>query len=785
MNPFLYIAGVSELHIKLPESPIGQTDQIQNISVTHISTRTVSLKDRDVSLGICPGLMLLIPQNRTVQLFINSESFDIYPNNCLIVDGNSKKRIAPPRSAEVEGLQEKDEGLVHIIEVSALINNAFGLHEQIETPLALNSDISSRIDTLYRQLALGYGAVSLTPGSPDISNHIGSALLITTLLEAAAQKTDKLAGSAKDTRLTSLKEFLAANLMNSISTPDMAAHIGMSRSAFCQWAPQALGTTPARYLRRLRLEKSQELLAQDSAPVDQIAELTGFSDRAHLSREFKTHFGITPVQCRRLARRPAEANCLQKIANAMSRNQYKAALTACEEALRNSTSTSIREKIQFDKANCLRALGHTAQAMAEWKSLHGGIYGHQADIERCRLFFAAAEYENSIKLLRALYIQANETQKNDIINLWMDQAITLGELRRATALRSYLSLRKELFADNERSIHTTLALLHGLGEENEVPNHCARMTGECFNAVRRTGRLQEAFERYGKSTPPLHAAVTLYLFGHFDEMLEKYPDVNPSFAAKALTALGRAEEAIKRYPDHSACAYLSLKRFEELLARFPAPGTRIAEGIYALHALGRRQELKNYPRRDEWLWTEAQLYSNPAAILQDKGPASNSQKHLARLLLAIEALKLGNKSKAMDLMDQIEGVGSADFWWADHFADEILMTSLTRGMAADRKQLTSDLKEIESKHKFKDKQALWHDASYLAGNISQKTYLAQPQQSRIARRFDFIDCVARDLEGKTEHAASGYRKFLKENLPYGADELLRHRFAEWRLNIIS
>jgi hypothetical protein len=61
------------------------------------------------------------------------------------------------------------------------------------------------------------------------------------------------------------------------------------------------------YIRKLRIDKSMELLSSGKHSVVEIAYLTGFSDQSYFTRVFKKHTGMTPSRYRRsaLGARPA------------------------------------------------------------------------------------------------------------------------------------------------------------------------------------------------------------------------------------------------------------------------------------------------------------------------------------------------------------------------------------------------------------------------------------------------------------------------------------------------
>jgi hypothetical protein len=54
------------------------------------------------------------------------------------------------------------------------------------------------------------------------------------------------------------------------------------------------------YIRKLRVDKSKELLDANRHSLAEIAYLTGFSDQSHFIRVFKRHLGMTPSQYRKL-----------------------------------------------------------------------------------------------------------------------------------------------------------------------------------------------------------------------------------------------------------------------------------------------------------------------------------------------------------------------------------------------------------------------------------------------------------------------------------------------------
>jgi AraC family transcriptional regulator len=94
------------------------------------------------------------------------------------------------------------------------------------------------------------------------------------------------------------KEFLVANVAESVSIADVATECGLSRGHFLRAFKTTTGTTPHKWLQAYRVEKAKSLLLDGSASAD-VALKCGFADQAHLSRVFSLLVGSSPGAWRR------------------------------------------------------------------------------------------------------------------------------------------------------------------------------------------------------------------------------------------------------------------------------------------------------------------------------------------------------------------------------------------------------------------------------------------------------------------------------------------------------
>lgn len=103
-------------------------------------------------------------------------------------------------------------------------------------------------------------------------------------------------GSATDSRLNELLEFLRANPATKLDLGEMAKQVGMSRRSFTRNVRQRTGGSLGDWLRQIRVVRAQELLADGVRGLEQIADRSGFPDASALRTAFRSEFGLTPRQ---------------------------------------------------------------------------------------------------------------------------------------------------------------------------------------------------------------------------------------------------------------------------------------------------------------------------------------------------------------------------------------------------------------------------------------------------------------------------------------------------------
>jgi AraC-like DNA-binding protein len=93
-------------------------------------------------------------------------------------------------------------------------------------------------------------------------------------------------------------DFIRSEYARTLRRRELAREVGVSFSHLAHLFRSELGLSSGEYLAQIRVEVARHLLTESSYGLDQIAELTGFSDASHLSRTFSTAFGQRPGRYR-------------------------------------------------------------------------------------------------------------------------------------------------------------------------------------------------------------------------------------------------------------------------------------------------------------------------------------------------------------------------------------------------------------------------------------------------------------------------------------------------------
>jgi AraC family transcriptional regulator len=109
-------------------------------------------------------------------------------------------------------------------------------------------------------------------------------------------------------RVAVATSFLHANLDRNVSVSEAAREACLSPFHFHRLFAAFHGTTPHRYLTRLRLERARTLLRAGDRDVTAVASDCGFESTGSFTTLFKRTFGVTPGAIRRNEEAPRRAS---------------------------------------------------------------------------------------------------------------------------------------------------------------------------------------------------------------------------------------------------------------------------------------------------------------------------------------------------------------------------------------------------------------------------------------------------------------------------------------------
>ena len=134
-----------------------------------------------------------------------------------------------------------------------------------------------------------------TSGSERIARIAFLMEAMSCLDEASEVSSFTPAGSPQQ-RMEKIRIYVSCNFARKILLEDIAAHIGMNRSAFCSFFRHQTGKTFITWLNEYRIEKACDMLSGSDMRVGEVATAVGFESLPHFTRIFRQIKGMPPTQ---------------------------------------------------------------------------------------------------------------------------------------------------------------------------------------------------------------------------------------------------------------------------------------------------------------------------------------------------------------------------------------------------------------------------------------------------------------------------------------------------------
>ncbi len=245
--------------------------------------------------------LLIVEDNAEMRQFIRS-----------CVDENVYHVLeAADGEAGIHKAQESVPDLI-ISDVMMPKKDGFGVVQSIRENLATShipiilltakASLESRMEGFER----GADAFMSKPFSPgELKLRVRKLIEIRMMLQARYQNSlpqSILKGFEKeDAFIKELKAYITENIETTNLTGEVIGRqFGMSRMQLHRKLKALIQSTPAEYVRSIRLEAAMQLLQSNGLNVSEVAYQTGFSSPAHFSRAFKKMYGLSPSEVAKL-----------------------------------------------------------------------------------------------------------------------------------------------------------------------------------------------------------------------------------------------------------------------------------------------------------------------------------------------------------------------------------------------------------------------------------------------------------------------------------------------------
>jgi AraC-like DNA-binding protein len=176
----------------------------------------------------------------------------------------------------------------HLSEAVRALRGRPGPLPFVRDPVSANTRLARAIDAAFRLPLEPLAASSLVVDLADgllAAEHGGE-------LTGASRRVDAVAAERA-------RRFLDAERTRVVRSDELESVTGLTRYDLARQFRLMFGTSPYRYLLMRRLDAARELIHR-GRPLSETAYEVGFADQAHLTRTFKSAFGLTPARYRAL-----------------------------------------------------------------------------------------------------------------------------------------------------------------------------------------------------------------------------------------------------------------------------------------------------------------------------------------------------------------------------------------------------------------------------------------------------------------------------------------------------
>lgn len=245
-------------------------------------------------------------------------SYTLNPSICLIAQG--KKRVLLGEQAH---LYDANHFLISSVDLPVIANIMeaseaepyYGLVMELDLPeitqLIVDSELSlpfdkaaskgievgalpqSLLDAFVRLMSLLEEPASIKVLAPVIKREIFYRLLTT---EQGARLSQIVSASSHSHKIAKAISWLKLNFVRPLNVGELAAHTGMSKSAFYAHFRAMTAMSPLQFQKKLRLNEARRLMLTENMDAMATTFKVGYESPSQFSREYSRMFGAPPAK---------------------------------------------------------------------------------------------------------------------------------------------------------------------------------------------------------------------------------------------------------------------------------------------------------------------------------------------------------------------------------------------------------------------------------------------------------------------------------------------------------
>jgi AraC family transcriptional regulator len=172
------------------------------------------------------------------------------------------------------------------------------LDELADSPGALLRRDRPLLDAHVRRIKPWIDALELSIAQSGPSADDASLGLAHLIVAELARTPTRRAPVLRPMVLARVRDYVCANLGETIHVSDLAELTGMSAGRFSLCFRDSTGCTPHRFVLRQRIEAAMRMLRDTTVPMAHVAIACGFSSQQHMTTTMRQHMRITPLRVR-------------------------------------------------------------------------------------------------------------------------------------------------------------------------------------------------------------------------------------------------------------------------------------------------------------------------------------------------------------------------------------------------------------------------------------------------------------------------------------------------------